>query len=58
MSTCRNEQANRNYEQMDVKPDWIGQRLDRMLKNSNIGWVSAQKYLRTKKIYVLDQNNE
>jgi hypothetical protein len=40
------------YSQFPIEDYDLGQRLDRYLKNTQIGWVSAQKYLRNHDIYV------
>lgn len=42
-----------NYDSFPLETYDIGQRLDRYLKNTSIGWISAQKYLREHEIIVL-----
>lgn len=41
------------YDSFPLESYDIGQRLDRYLKNTSIGWVSAQKYLRSRLIVIL-----
>ena len=42
-----------NYDPFPLEAYDVGQRLDRYLKNTAIGWISAQKYLRAHDIFVL-----
>jgi hypothetical protein len=42
-----------NYDAFPLEAYDVGQRLDRYLKNTAIGWISAQKYLRAHDIFVL-----
>lgn len=46
------------YDAFPLQEYEVGQRLDRYLKNTAIGWVSAQKYLRAKDILVLKADGE
>lgn len=46
------------YDAFPVQDYEVGQRLDRYLKNTAIGWISAQKYLRAKDILVLTKDGE
>jgi hypothetical protein len=41
-----------NYTLFPIESYDLGQRLDRYLKNTDIGWISAQKYLRNQDIIV------
>jgi len=41
-----------NYTLFPIETYDLGQRLDRYLKNTDIGWISAQKYLRNQDITV------
>lgn len=46
------------YDAFPLQDYDVGQRLDRYLKNTEIGWISAQKYLREKDILVLTADGE
>lgn len=58
---CSNFSTGRDllkYDAFPVQDYEVGQRLDRYLKNTAIGWISAQKYLRAKDILVLTKDGE
>lgn len=46
------------YDAFPLEEYDVGQRLDRYLKSTAIGWISAQKYLRAKDILILTSDGE